>query len=34
MITNIVLNIPHSSAQDYDTDEWSDMVLLHEQVNE
>lgn len=34
MITNIVLNIPHSSAQNYDTDEWSDMDLLHEQVNE
>lgn len=34
MITNIVLNIPHSSAQNYDADEWSNMVLLHEQVNE
>ena len=34
MITNIVLNIPHSSVQNYDTDEWSDKNLLHEQVNE
>lgn len=31
---NIVLNIPHSSALNYDADEWDDMDLLRRQVDE